>query len=495
MAAQRAERTTPDHPGFVAFEAGVVLPTLALIGALLARRPAALEPSLLLWGALIAVVDLLPVPAWRGLMLLLDFPLLVAVATLHDPAAAALTLFVASVDPRLLRGEVGLLRNLFNRSQLALSALAASVVYQRLAPPPAASAEVAVAALGAILAAYAVNATLVAVGASLLYRESLARVSRQLRIGHPVEFLVSYLGLGGIGVVAARLYEEVGFWAVLSLVVPLVVIRQLFFRTLALDRARAELAAAYEAERARVKDLEELDRRKAELSRMLTHDFMHAIASLRTYASTLIDRWEQLEDTRRLEVVLWIERGATRLRDLAEHSAALMQLDTDSLTLTTRPERAGDLAREASDSLPELAERLQVVAEGEAEEALVRADTPRVLQALRNLLINAERYSPPGTPIELRIRDGGAEVVYTVTDHGPGIAPEDLPRLFRRFSRLDNSRDVPGSGLGLYIARRIAEAHGGRIWVESRVGEGSSFSLALPKEDGALRPAPGGDAW
>jgi len=116
--------------------------------------------------------------------------------------------------------------------------------------------------VAAVVGGYMVNASLVALGASLLYGEPVAKVSRELRIGHPLEFLVSYLALGAAGVLAP-LYLQVGFWAVLSLVGPLIVIRQLFFRSLALDQARATLAAAYEAERMRVRDPEELDRKRA----------------------------------------------------------------------------------------------------------------------------------------------------------------------------------------------------------------------------------------
>jgi signal transduction histidine kinase len=76
----------------------------------------------------------------------------------------------------------------------------------------------------------------------------------------------------------------------------------------------------------------------------------------------------------------------------------------------------------------------------------------------------------------------GDEVVFSVMDQGPGIAPGDIPRLFHRFSRIRpaGKEDVPGSGLGLNISRRITEAHGGRMWVESEPGKGSRFSLALP---------------
>jgi two-component system sensor histidine kinase MprB len=106
---------------------------------------------------------------------------------------------------------------------------------------------------------------------------------------------------------------------------------------------------------------------------------------------------------------------------------------------------------------------------------LVNVDAVLVERAVLNLLDNAVKYSPPGAPIEVSVRDG--EVV--VEDHGPGIAEEDLPRVFDRFYRAAAARAKPGSGLGLAIVREAAEAHGGRASVESSAG-GARFKLSLP---------------
>jgi two-component system sensor histidine kinase MprB len=105
----------------------------------------------------------------------------------------------------------------------------------------------------------------------------------------------------------------------------------------------------------------------------------------------------------------------------------------------------------------------------------VRVDATLVERAVLNLLDNAVKYSPPGAPIEVTVRDG--EVV--VADHGPGIAEEDLPRVFDRFYRAAAARAKPGSGLGLAIVREAAEAHGGRATVES-TSRGARFRLSLP---------------
>jgi two-component system sensor histidine kinase MprB len=105
----------------------------------------------------------------------------------------------------------------------------------------------------------------------------------------------------------------------------------------------------------------------------------------------------------------------------------------------------------------------------------VRVDPVLVERAVGNLLDNAVKYSPPGAPIEVSVRDG--EVV--VADHGPGIAEEDLPRIFDRFYRAAGARSKPGAGLGLAIVREAAEAHGGRATAESSAS-GARFRLTLP---------------
>jgi len=458
------------------------VPMLAAIGFVLTRRSVDLDARLLLWMALIAFVDLLPIPAWHGLQLLLDFPLLIAVAILYPPAAAGVALFGASFDPRELRREIGLLRALFNRSQMAASAFAASAVFHSLGSAHSSFPLLVPVALTAALAGYLVNAGLVSIGASLLYEERLSRVVRELRIGHPAEFLFSYLGLGAIGVLAAQLYIRVGFWAVLSVVIPLVLARQMFSRSLSLEKAHQELAALYETERARVAELEELDREKAELARMLTHDFMHSIAALRTYAVTLDKRWPQLDEGLRWDIVRWIERETGRLRDLATQSVSVLGLDGDEPAISARPESVADLAKEAADAVDELGGRLRIHLQAGAERSQVLADRVRIVQVLRNLLLNAEKYAEAPSPIDLTVEPSGDNLVFTVRDQGPGISLENQARLFKQFSRLADAqtRGIPGSGLGLYISKRIVEAHGGQIWVDSEPGSGAAFSYSLP---------------
>jgi PAS domain S-box-containing protein len=110
----------------------------------------------------------------------------------------------------------------------------------------------------------------------------------------------------------------------------------------------------------------------------------------------------------------------------------------------------------------------------------VWAEAARLDRILMNLCTNALKYSTPETTVMLAARRQDREIVISVTDHGRGIAPDELPHLFERFYRAAGARKAEGIGLGLYITRLMVEAHGGRIWAESDVGQGSTFAFTLP---------------
>lgn len=168
-----------------------------------------------------------------------------------------------------------------------------------------------------------------------------------------------------------------------------------------------------------------------------------------------------------------------RLRRLIDDVLDAGRLDQGLLALELRPVDLAGLARETVETLrtPEA----DLTVRGPRELVAERADPARLQQALENLLSNALAHAPEGTPVVVELaeerRAQGPWAVHAVRDDGPGIAPEVLPTLFERFARGAGSG---GLGLGLYLARGIAAAHGGTLEVESRLGAGTTFRLALP---------------
>jgi two-component system sensor histidine kinase MprB len=207
--------------------------------------------------------------------------------------------------------------------------------------------------------------------------------------------------------------------------------------------------------------------------RRLVADASHELRTPLTAARTNVDLLREgklgEEDARRA-----VDEASVEL-------AALSTLVADLAELARGQERK---LRVEEVHLDELVAEMIERAKARAPEAMfvtalsptvVEADAVLVERAVSNLLDNAVKYSPPGAPIEVSVRDG--EVV--VADHGPGVAEEDLPRIFDRFYRSATARSKPGAGLGLAIVREAAEAHGGTATVESGAG-GARFRLTLP---------------
>lgn len=164
------------------------------------------------------------------------------------------------------------------------------------------------------------------------------------------------------------------------------------------------------------------------------------------------------------------------LRDLALAQEGQLHLDRQTTDLTA-------LVRDVVELSRPVAEEKGIALEVDASGPLaVVADRDRIGQVLHNLLANAVRFSGSGGVIRLRADRGPGEARVEVTDAGPGIPPEDLPKVFDRFHRVDRSRSraTGGAGLGLTIVKHLVEAHGGRVWVRSQLGRGTTFGFALP---------------
>jgi signal transduction histidine kinase len=173
------------------------------------------------------------------------------------------------------------------------------------------------------------------------------------------------------------------------------------------------------------------------------------------------------------------------------------RIEAGRFELHTEPRDTRELAREVVELYQGSGSTHELRLVLPEEPVVVRCDGTRLEQVLHNLVSNALKYSPTGTRVEVRVAQEGPEAVLSVVDRGMGISAEELRHLFTPFRRTGHAREVAsGAGLGLSVARRIVEAHGGRIEVDSRPGAGSTFRVRLPLASAppSTRDAPPVDA-
>jgi two-component system phosphate regulon sensor histidine kinase PhoR len=224
----------------------------------------------------------------------------------------------------------------------------------------------------------------------------------------------------------------------------------------------------------------------------LSHELRTPLASLRALVETLQDG--AVNDPPAAEHFLaQAEREVDTMIQMVEELTELSQIESGQVRLRLAPVTAAELIAAPLERLRPLAEAggLSVHVELPPDLPAVLADRERVQQVIGNLLHNAIKFTPPGGEIFIdadarpAAGDAPAEVVIEVRDTGEGIPKADLPRIFERFYKSDRARTRgrSGTGLGLSIARHIVETHGGRIWVKSKEGKGSSFFFSLPIAD------------
>jgi two-component system phosphate regulon sensor histidine kinase PhoR len=251
-----------------------------------------------------------------------------------------------------------------------------------------------------------------------------------------------------------------------------------FLTNRSLDLARTE------AERANEK-LKQLDRMKSQFFANITHELRTPLAVIKGYVETLVDGHDSVTAVDREKFLKTIQRHTERLNSLLEDLLALSRLESGQNALAR--ERC-DLPALLAATLEEM--RSMPAAVGHSIElrvdpavGLVLVDPLKLGQVFENLVGNAFKYTPRGSRIELTARIHPADTIEVcVRDDGPGIPAEDLPHVFERFYRVDKgrSREKGGTGLGLSIVKHIVQLHGGRVWAESRVGEGTAFFFTLP---------------
>jgi len=240
-----------------------------------------------------------------------------------------------------------------------------------------------------------------------------------------------------------------------------------------------ELRAAYERQK-------ELDRLKDQFIMTASHELRTPLTAVQGYIELLEAYNHNLSLERRAEFIMKAHRGCDELTLLVENimDASRVQVDTENLNL---------IQVSLLEPVTHITEMLEGVTRHEQRtvnvtipaDAYVMADELRLRQVLLNLVSNALKYSSPQSDIDITASMKNGNVNVSIRDRGQGVPPKDQARLFRRFVRLERDMNSPirGAGLGLYISKRLIEAMGGRIWVEStgKAGEGSVFTFTLKR--------------
>jgi signal transduction histidine kinase len=232
--------------------------------------------------------------------------------------------------------------------------------------------------------------------------------------------------------------------------------------------------------------LQELNRLRSELIANVSHELRTPLGLIKIFCSSLLMDDINFDREIQRKFLSHIDEEADRLETIVDNLLDVSRVESGRLRLDKRPTDVGQLATEIIEAIKlEMDVQLtqhHLVHDFPSDPLVATVDPKRIEQVLRNLLNNAIKYSPEGGTIAVRGRGEEKQLLILVSDQGMGIPSEDQERVFERFYRVENeiTRSVRGAGLGLPVCRGIVEAHGGRIWVESTLGVGSTFCFTLP---------------
>lgn len=226
--------------------------------------------------------------------------------------------------------------------------------------------------------------------------------------------------------------------------------------------------------------LREAIRLKDELVSMVAHDFRSPLTSIQAFSELLQDR---VSDDGVKKYLSIINRQSKHLASLAADTLTMSRLESGNFPLDFKPFKVNELLTSLMETRT-VDSKIDLKFEFLEQDIEIWGDSRRIYEVIDNLVGNAIKYSPDGAYVRVKVGQISEGVQVSIIDRGMGIAPQDMSKLFQKFSRLDSARQrqIAGTGLGLYICRAFIEAHGGQIWVDSEVGKGSAFHFILPKQ-------------
>jgi K+-sensing histidine kinase KdpD len=228
--------------------------------------------------------------------------------------------------------------------------------------------------------------------------------------------------------------------------------------------------------------LVELDRLKTDFVGIVSHDFRTPLSTIMLAAKSLLRK--EISSDRLREYLNIIVDQASKLSKLAEDTLSFAKIESGQLNYQFKVVNVEAIIQEAV-SMVKISARHSFEYTVDLNSSFVRGDQNKLRQVLQNLISNALKYSPAGGQIKVTVEpsDQPDEVLFAVSDQGLGIPEEYMGRLFQKYIRVDSGEagKIKGTGLGLWICREIIKAHGGKIWVESEVGKGSTFKFCVKK--------------
>ncbi len=248
---------------------------------------------------------------------------------------------------------------------------------------------------------------------------------------------------------------------------------------IALAIERIKLSAQADA----IREARETERMRSELMATLSHELRMPLTAIRGYATALLLEEVEWSRDKQAEFLRWIDEECQTMEVMLSDILDSSLIDVSQLAIEPLPLDLRALARDLAQEFQQRTQAHHLVVDLPLTFPPVQADPRWIKQVFRNILDNAIKYSPDGGLVVIQGEVRPESVVINIADQGIGISPENLIPLFEKYLRVKSSNEyyVPGTGLGLPIARAIVEAHGGRIWAESKKGQGTTVSFSLPR--------------
>ena len=241
-----------------------------------------------------------------------------------------------------------------------------------------------------------------------------------------------------------------------------------------------KLGEALEAQRDANANLEKIDHTKSEFLSIVSHEFRTALTGIQGFSELIRDGGLEADEVRAYGG--YIFNDADRVNRLIGDMLDLDRMESGRMSMRTSDVDINDVLMEAISRAAPSAVSVEFKSDLDPRLPIVSGDRDRLIQVVSNLVNNAVKYSPEGGTVTLSSRVEGQYALVSVTDTGIGIPQDEIAHVFERFRRVRSgaAQSIPGTGLGLTIVKQIVEMHGGKIWVESAVGHGSSFHFTIP---------------